>query len=44
MGQMHPYICEVARDVERFRHLGMVGNGERDAVGAEQLEDRRNEP
>src|SRR6202165_585940 len=41
---MHPYISEVARDLERLRHLGMVWDAECDAVGAKQLEGRRHEP
>src|SRR6202171_5095887 len=42
-GQMHPYICEAAGDLERFGHLWMIGDAERDPVGAKQFEDRRHE-
>src|ERR1700737_3588198 len=41
---MHPYICEVARDLERLRHPGVVGNAEGDSGPPQQVEDRRHEP
>src|SRR6202022_1855517 len=43
-GQMHPYICEAAGDLERFGHLWMIGDTERDPVAAKQFEDRWHEP
>src|SRR5438477_8218078 len=42
--QMHPYICEVARDLERLRHLGMIGNTEGDALCPQQVEYGGHEP
>src|SRR2546423_6675713 len=41
---MHPYICELARDLERLRHLGVVGNTEGDAMRLEQVEYGGHEP
>src|SRR2546428_11168185 len=41
---MLPYLCEIAGDLERFRHLGLVGNGERDMGGAKQIKPYRHEP
>src|SRR5438445_2073296 len=42
--QMHPYICEVARDLERLRHLGVVGNTKGDAMRPQQAEYGGHEP
>src|SRR5439155_25075064 len=38
------YIYEVARELERRRHLRVIRDGEGDSVRTEQLEDCRHEP
>src|SRR5205814_7020990 len=42
--QVHPYICEVARDLEHLGHLWMIGDAESDPMHAEHVADRRSQP